>query len=32
MPPKWDDMEVSTEPVDSGEDPPEYLPSSSCNE
>jgi hypothetical protein len=25
-------MEVSTEPVDSGEDPPEYLPSSSCNE
>lgn len=31
IPPKWDDMEVSTDPVDSGEDVPDDLASSSCN-
>lgn len=30
MPPKWEDMEVSTDPVDSGEDVPDDLASSSC--
>lgn len=30
IPPKWEDMEVSTDPVDSGEDVPDDLASSSC--